>query len=108
VQPRKRPFRRHINGEFLRGPIPLHWLSLACKLPGKVVATALAIWFQAGRQGHEEGIKLTSQILDRFHVDRHAKFRALKELEKAGLIRVHRQAGKNPIVDLLEIDRDAA
>jgi hypothetical protein len=34
-------------------------------------------------------------------VDRHAKYRALAALEKAGLVRVDRRMGKNPTVEIL-------
>jgi hypothetical protein len=107
-KPRQRSLPGHIDGKFLRGPIPLAWLSPACKLSGKVIAIALAIWFQAGLRNRSVDLKLTNQIIGRFHVDRHAKSRALKALENAGLIRVKRQRGKNPVVDILQQDRNAA
>src|SRR5262249_2590867 len=42
------PFAR---SEFLRGHIPLVWLTKACTLSGRTpLATALAVWFHAGRK----------------------------------------------------------
>src|SRR5262249_13109563 len=40
---------RHKQGEhFLRGPIPLKWLTMASSLPGKALHVALAIWYGSG------------------------------------------------------------
>jgi hypothetical protein len=91
-----------ITGEFLKGPIPLPWLSAAAKLRGKApLAVALAVWFEAGRRRSNE-VRLTTAILDRFAVTRKAKYTALAALEKAGLIRVRRQSRKNPIVTIID------
>ena len=44
----RNPFASRVQGEFLKGPIPLDWLSVAAKLRGKApIAVALAIWFEA-------------------------------------------------------------
>lgn len=94
---------KRIKGEFLKGPIPLAWLTVASKLSGKAsLAVALAIWFEAGRR-KSKVVKLTSAILERFNVSRKCKYRALKSLEKAGLIRVHREPRRNPVVTIMEI-----
>ncbi len=91
-----------IKGEFLRGPIPLRWLSAVTKLRGKApLAVALALWFEAGRRGSKE-VRLTTAILGRFSVNRKAKYTALTTLEKAGLIQVLRQPRKNPIVIIID------
>ena len=62
----RNPFTSRVQGEFLKGPIPLDWLSTAAKLRGKApLAVALAIWFEAGRRKSNEVI-LTTAILARF------------------------------------------
>ena len=33
---------------FIRGPIPLAWLNVAARLPGKTLNVGLAIWWLAG------------------------------------------------------------
>ena len=105
VNQRNRPARSNwINGKFLRPRVPLDWLSPACNLSGKALATALAIWYLSGlRKGRTEELKLTTTTLKIFNVDRYAKSRALKELERAGLISVRREGRKNPVVTILEV-----
>ena len=88
--------QRRLKGEFIKA-VPLQWLAPVVACPGKVLAVALAIWFQFGRC-KEKPFKLTSAILKRFSVSRKARYHGLKELEKLGLITVQRQAGKNPVV----------
>jgi hypothetical protein len=91
-----------ITGEFLKGPVPLSWLSAAAKLRGKApLAVALAVWFEAGRRRSNE-VRLTTAILNRFSVNRKAKYTALTALEKAGLVRIHRQPRKNPIITIID------
>lgn len=93
---------KKIKGEFLKGPIPLGWLTAATKLSGKApVAVALAIWFQAGRRRSKE-VRLTTAVIERFGIDRKAKYRGLSALEKAGLVRVHREPRRNPVVTILD------
>jgi len=98
---------KKISGEFLRGPIPLPWLTAAAKLSGKgPLAVALALWFEAGRRNSTE-VRLTTAILNRFNVNRKAKYRALASLEKAGLVRVHQEPRKNPVVTILNCPGEA-
>jgi hypothetical protein len=107
--PPGRPTGIRIDGEFLRGPIPLVWLTQVCALPGqKVLAMALAIWFVRGLRGKDEGLELTPSKLKRFGVDkRHATYRALKDLEKAGLISVRRHSGRSAVVTILHAGADS-
>jgi hypothetical protein len=100
--------RGRIEGEFLRGPIPLSWLSVAAKI-GDTAAlqVALALWWERGRRNALE-IRLTTALLSRFMdvKDRRKKTRGIKALEDAGLISVVREPRKNPMITLiLEVTR---
>jgi hypothetical protein len=75
-------------------------------MSGKTIMAALAIWFQAGMHGHQN-VKLTTSGLKRFGVDRKAKDRALATLEEAGLVKVQRQRGRNPLITLVTDQADA-
>ena len=98
------PLRTKICGEFLKGPIPLAWLSAAAGIRGKsALAVGLALWFEAGRKRCHE-VRLTSAILRRFGVCRKSKYAGLDSLEKAGLIAVNRQPRKNPVVTIQQRD----
>jgi hypothetical protein len=97
------PKTRRVNGEFVKGPLPLDWLSSACKLRGKSPLTvALAILFEVGRRKSNQ-IVLTTAICERFGVNRKAKYRGLSALEAAGLILVNRRPRKNPIITVLDV-----
>jgi hypothetical protein len=103
-KPRRGQPRRRVEGEYLRGPIPLAWLSRAAGFRGKApLAVALAVWFEHGRRKQTE-VKLSWAILRRFGLDRQAGYRGLAELESAGLVAVDRAPGKNPVVRILSAD----
>ena len=97
--PPKRSRRR--AQEFLKGPVPLGWLAVAARLRGKALAVGIAVWFESGRKKRSV-VNLTGPILARFGVSRHSAYRALEALEKAGLVRVERNNGKNSLVEIKE------
>jgi DNA-binding transcriptional ArsR family regulator len=96
-----------IQGRFVR-KVPLDWLGRACRLPGgKTLATALGIWFEAGRRRRLHDLKITTRMLEgNFGVARSAKATALRKLEQAGLIRIQRQGRKNPLVTIIAVTPD--
>jgi hypothetical protein len=99
--PSSPPTPNRIKDEFVKGPIPLAWLTVASGLSGKApLAVALAVWFEAGRRRSKE-LRLMIAILRRFNVNRRAKYAAFKALEKAGLVKVHREPRRNPVVTIL-------
>jgi hypothetical protein len=60
------------------------------------------------RHGQKDRLRLTSAILQQFGVeDRSTRYRALKALVEAGLIRVNRQHGKNPLVTIVDVEPSA-
>ena len=97
--------RVKIRGEFLKGPIPLSWLTVASKT-GDLAAlqVALAVWWAMGWKRSLQ-ITLTTSVLDRFMdtKDRRKKARGIKALENAGLISVDRTPRKSPIITILEV-----
>jgi hypothetical protein len=98
---------KHLPGEhFVKGPIPMNWLSAAAAIPGKAVIVALAVWFLAGMK-KTSTVKLTRTVLDRFSISRHAAYRCLQRLEAAGLVEVRRHRGRCPVVTLLEGPRSS-
>lgn len=80
--------------------IPLPWITAASRLAPKVLAVAVALWYVAGKQRSRK-VTLTGKALAQFHVGRSVKYRALCQLEDAGLIRATKVRGRNPVVELI-------
>jgi hypothetical protein len=69
-------------------------------LPGKTWAVYLVVLFRS-RLERSPSVSITTATLKRFRLTRNDKDRALRSLEKAGLVRVKRQNGKNPVITIL-------
>jgi hypothetical protein len=91
---------RSIQGRFLRGPVPLDWLQQTAQLPGRAFHAGVALWFLDGFQ-QTGTVQARPGVLRDFGLDRHASYRALRELEKAGLVSVVRKRGAAAMVTLL-------
>src|SRR5436190_17675163 len=74
---------------FLKGPIPWAWLMRAAQLPGRALHIGVALWFLSGLT-RSFTVKLGGRPLAELGVDRHSKYRALRQLENAGLIHLTR------------------
>jgi hypothetical protein len=48
IREKKTPPRHSTGEKFLKGPIPLNWLSRASQLKGKSLQVGLSLWFLAG------------------------------------------------------------
>jgi DNA-binding MarR family transcriptional regulator len=93
---------RRQTAAFLKGPIPLSWLQRAARLAGKALQVAIALRYRCGIE-RTLTVKLTSTLLREFGVERDAKARALRQLERVGLVAVSRNHGRNPVVTVLEV-----
>jgi hypothetical protein len=82
-------------------PVPMPWFDRACVLPGKALAVGHILWYLAKRQ-RASTVVLTQAALDQHGLGRWSKYDALRGLEAAGLIQVHRRPKKNPVVTLLD------
>ena len=85
---------------FLRGPVPLEWLTVAAKLPGKTINVALALWWRHG-MAKGKPFKLTQMALKAMNVERDAERMGLTRLEQAGLIQVERKPGQRPTISMV-------
>jgi hypothetical protein len=98
----KKPPRHKPSEKFLKGPIPLTWLSVAMQQQGKALHVGVALWFWAGvKRTRTISLNLTRLEGD-FCIRRHSASRALVALEKAKLILVSRHQGRAPVVTLLD------
>jgi hypothetical protein len=85
---------------FIKGPIPLPWLSAAAALPGKPLNVALALWWLAGMSKAKE-IHVNTAALKHFVLSNDAYLDGLNRLECAGLITLARRAGSRALVSLV-------
>ena len=85
---------------FIKGPIPLDWISRANALPGKAGAVGLALWFLAGVQGSRT-VKLTGEVERIAGCGRKAVYSALRALEFYGLVKSVNQRGARAVVTIL-------
>ncbi len=86
---------------FVRGPIPLMWLSRAAKIQGKALNVAVALWWLQG-MARGKPFKLTQKALKYLNVSRYAAGDGLARLEREGLLRVERKAGQRPTISILD------
>ena len=91
------------NCPFLKGPIPIHWLASARKTSLTALTVGLYLWHLSGLT-KKKTFKATNRTLPMWRLDRYAKYRGLKELEKSGLIKVKRKNKMSPEVTILNGD----
>ena len=96
-----RPTRR--STPFIRGPLPMPWVSRAAHLPGRALHVALLLWFRVGCEGVLT-VRLRRQHQLIFGLNRHAAYRGLSALQHAGLVIVDRRRGRCPVVTLRSVD----
>lgn len=104
VAPKRGKAPRHKSGDrFLRGPIPMDWIYAAAKATGhgSGFKVAIVIWYLSGLNRQSKTVKLSGSVLREMGVERHAGYRGLVALEKAGLVRVERNSGQSPTVSIL-------
>lgn len=102
ASPKRRAPRIERSEDFLGGRPPLSALAAAGRLPGRTLHVALVLWFIAGVESRRAALALRPSVLKCFGVDRHAAYRALAQLEAAGLVTVRRARGRAPVVTLLD------
>ena len=91
---------QHIVGErFLRGPIPLAWLTNAGTIDGKALHVGLYCWYLAGLTGSLQ-FKLPTGKLRALGVSRQAAYRGLAALAAKKLATVESKPGSCPIVTI--------
>jgi hypothetical protein len=106
VNHRRKVPRKRVGELFLKGPVPMGWLSRAGRLPGRALHVGVVLWMLSGikRSGT---VVLGSAHLREMGVDRHAVYRALRHLEAGALISVSRNLGRAPCVTLLDAEHPA-
>jgi DNA-binding transcriptional ArsR family regulator len=94
------PRAKIADGRFLKGPIPWSWIAAAAALPSRALLVGLCLWRLVGAMKNDT-FSFGNSDLRALGIDRATKSRALRALERAGLIKVARQPGRFPKVTLL-------
>ena len=89
-----------IQGKFIAGPIDVSWLCRASRLGVKALLVGLALWHIKGLRKADTFI-VSNVMLQDWGIQPDAKRRALRKLERAGLIRVERRGKRSPQVTLV-------
>ena len=89
-----------VRGKFIAGPIDVTWLSKARKLGVGALWVGLGLWFLRGLK-RSDSFLVSNLILREWNVLPDAKRRALRTLEKAGLITIERRGRRSPRVTLM-------
>jgi hypothetical protein len=76
------------------------WLEVAAKLPGKSMHLAVVLLHLAA-VNQSDRVMLSNRACETFGLGRNAKYRALLFLEGAGLVRVQRNLGRSPVVEIV-------
>lgn len=90
------------TAQFIKGPLPLEWMSRAGCLPGKTLQVALVLWYISGLK-KTKTFPLGTKALATMGVSRDAKYEALARLSDAGLVSITQHPGRTPVVTLLDI-----
>src|SRR5262245_36290625 len=97
---RNRRFRR--SGRFLKGSVPWAWLARALLLPGKALAVGLSLWLQRGMAGRATVLFCQTRAADEGIPITTAR-RAIRQLERAGLVTIRRKPGRGLEVTILDV-----
>lgn len=89
-----------IRGKFIAGPLDVPWVVQASRLGVKALLVGLALW-HLKRLRQAETFTVSNLMLQEWGVQPDAKGRALRALEKAGLISVERRGKRSPRVALI-------
>ena len=93
------------QGKFIAGPIPVSWVCQMKRLGVTTLLVGLALWHIKGLRKSNTFI-VSNLMLRDWGIQADAKSRALRKLERAGLIRVEQQGKRSPQVTLLVKDLD--
>jgi DNA-binding transcriptional ArsR family regulator len=89
-----------IRDKFIAGPIDVSWVCQASRHGVTALLVGLALWHLKGLR-RSNGFEVSNLMVREWGVQPDAKSRALRALEKAGLIEVERRGKRSPRVTLV-------
>jgi len=106
AMPSARLHGHRLKEPFLKGPIPWAWIDRAGRLPGQALKVGLVLWQKAGYTG-KGTIRICLARMRSLGLSEASARRGIKNLEKAGLIKIQRKPGRGLLVTLLNVVVDA-
>ena len=89
-----------IRGKFIAGPVDVDWVCKASRLGVKALLVGLALWHLRGLRKADTFVVSNIMLRD-WGVQQDAKRRALRALQKIGLIKIERLGKRSPQVTLV-------
>ena len=89
-----------IRGKFIAGPIDVSWVVQAKLLGATPLLVGLALW-HLKKLRQADTFTVSNLMLQEWGVQPDAKSRALRALERAGLIRVEGRGKRSPLVAIV-------
>jgi hypothetical protein len=100
-----RHYHKMPGKSFLKGPVPLLWLTASLKAGGSAAAVGLYLWYLRGLRKTSEDLIVTRRgALAALGVKERTLRRGLGKLETAGLVSTTRGRGKAIRVTLLRLE----
>jgi len=90
---------KNVDDYFLKGPVPIGWLTKAAQFKGKVLVVGNALWFLYGLNKGKP-FKMERWVREGFKVSRQTYSRTLKLLQGEGLISVVNIRGSSSVVTM--------
>jgi hypothetical protein len=87
--------------------LPRHLFCRLAKLPGKCLAVYLVLALRWRLERRPRAVNITTRWLASFGLTKNDKHRALRSLERAGLVTVTRLNGKNPVITLVPVPQES-
>ena len=87
---------------FLHPKIEMLWVEKAAQLGIQALMVGILLHFRSVWCGRDS-VTLPKELLDKFHISRGVKQRALKSLEEAGLVSISQETGRSPVVTLRKV-----
>ena len=87
---------------FLHPKIEMLWIEKAAQLGIQALMVGMLLHFRSVWCG-KDSVTLPKELLDKFHISRGVKQRALKCLEEAGLVSIVQETGRSPLITLRKV-----
>ena len=78
------------------------WVEKAAQLWNQALLLGMLLHFRSVWCG-KDSVTLPKELLDKFQIHGGVKQRALKSLEKAGLVSIFQETGRSPLITLRKV-----